>query len=86
MSTGSTSHATTKRILVRAPVGTVSISVMDRCSRMDIPIAFLGSDGRIISCHMPAAAPDGPLKLFQKVGEKAKGAAFQRACDIAPRA
>lgn len=45
----------------------LSISALDWCSQMAIPIVILGSDGRLISCHMPAAAPDGPLKRAQAI-------------------
>lgn len=55
----------TTRIIVRAPAGVISISALDWCSQMGIPIAVLGSDSRFISCQMPAATPDGPLKRAQ---------------------
>jgi CRISP-associated protein Cas1 len=58
-------RSNTKRIVVRAPAGMLSIAALDWCSQMGIPIAFLGSDARLISCHMPAASPDGPLKRAQ---------------------
>lgn len=57
----------TTRIIARAPAGMLSFAALDWCSRMAIPIALLGSDGRFISCHMPAAAPDGPLKRAQAI-------------------
>ena len=57
----------TTRIVVRAPAGVLSISALDWCGQMGVPIAILGSDGRLISCHMPAAAPDGPLKRAQAI-------------------
>jgi CRISPR-associated endonuclease Cas1 len=53
------------RLIIRAPVGSISLSAIDWCNRMNIPIAFLGSDSRLLNCLMPDQAHDGPIKRAQ---------------------
>ena len=56
-----------KRLVVRAPAGTISFSAIDWCHRLGIPIAVLGSDSRLISCHISTSESDGPLKRAQAI-------------------
>lgn len=55
------------RLIVRAPAGTISIGALDWCNRMNVPIAFLGSDSRLINCLVPDEPHDGPIKRAQAV-------------------
>ncbi len=58
-------HCDVKRIIVRAPAGNVSIAALDWCNRMGLPIAFVGSDSRLVNCLIPDAPHDGPVKRAQ---------------------
>lgn len=53
------------RILVRAPAGAVSLSAIDWCNRMGVPIAVVGSDSNLLNCFIPDTPHDGPLKRAQ---------------------
>jgi CRISPR-associated endonuclease Cas1 len=56
-----------KRILVRAPGGTVSMAAIDWCARMGIAVSFVASDSSLLNCMVPDAAHDGPVKRAQAV-------------------
>jgi len=56
-----------QRIVVRAPAGVVTIGAIDWCNRMGIPIAFVGSDSRLMNCLIPDNSHDGPVKRAQAV-------------------
>jgi CRISPR-associated protein Cas1 len=60
-------HCDVKRIVVRAPAGNVSIAALDWCNRMGLPIAFVGSDSRLVNCLIPDAPHDGPVKRAQAI-------------------
>jgi CRISPR/Cas system-associated endonuclease Cas1 len=55
------------RIVVRSPADAISFAALDWCHRMEIPIAVIGSDSRLLSCHISTPASDGPLKRAQAV-------------------
>jgi CRISPR-associated protein Cas1 len=55
------------RIIVRAPAGSVTIAAIDWCHRLGIPIAFLGSDSRLMGAWVSSALSDAPLKRAQAV-------------------
>lgn len=57
----------TSRIVVRAPAGVVSIAALDWCHRMNVTVAVVGSDSRLMSCMIPDSPHDGPLKRAQAV-------------------
>ena len=56
-----------KRLVVRAPHGSVSIAAVDWCNRMGIALSFLGSDSRLANVLIPDTAHDGPLKRAQAI-------------------
>jgi CRISPR-associated protein Cas1 len=56
-----------KRLVVRAPHGSISIAAVDWCSRMGIVLSFLGSDSRLANVLIPDTAHDGPLKRAQAI-------------------
>ena len=49
------------------PPGSVSIAAIDWCHRLEIPIAFVGSDSRLMSAWISPSSGDGPLKRAQAV-------------------
>jgi CRISPR-associated protein Cas1 len=56
-----------KRIVVRAPQGSISMGAVDWCSRLGIALSFLGSDSRLLNALIPDGAHDGPLKRAQAI-------------------
>lgn len=54
-----------ERIIVRASTGSTSLEALDWCNRLAIPIAFVGSDSRLINCLVPVGRSDAPLKRAQ---------------------
>ena len=56
-----------RRIIVRAPAGNLSFHSLDWCNRMDIAVAFFGSDSRLINCLVPDEPHDGPIKRAQAI-------------------
>ncbi len=54
-----------KRIIVRAPGGTISMPAFDWCSRMGIALAFVASDSSLTNCLLPDQPHDAPLRRAQ---------------------
>jgi CRISPR-associated protein Cas1 len=53
------------RLVVFCRYGTISLDAIDWCHRAGVPIAFVGSDSRLINCVVPDQAHDGPVKRAQ---------------------
>ncbi|HUY39977.1 MAG TPA: CRISPR-associated endonuclease Cas1 [Candidatus Dormibacteraeota bacterium] len=56
-----------KRIVVRAPGGTISMPAIDWCARMGIALSFVASDSTLLNCMIPDQPYDGPVKRAQAV-------------------
>jgi CRISPR-associated endonuclease Cas1 len=56
-----------KRVIVRAPAGSICISALDWCNRMGVTLALVGSDSRLINCLIPDHPHDGPVKRAQAI-------------------
>lgn len=54
-----------KRIVVRAPGGTIAIPAIDWCARMGIALSFVASDSTLLNTMSPDTPHDGPLKRAQ---------------------
>lgn len=55
------------RIVIRASAGNVTLDAIDWCQRMNIAIAVVGSDSRMINCLIPEGPHDGPLRRAQAI-------------------
>ena len=55
------------RLIVRSQMGHISLNAIEWCIRMNIPIAIVGSDSRLINCMLPDHPHDGPIKRAQAV-------------------
>ncbi|HEY5256821.1 MAG TPA: CRISPR-associated endonuclease Cas1 [Candidatus Baltobacteraceae bacterium] len=56
-----------KRIVVRAPGGTISMPAIDWCARMGIAISFVASDSTLLNCMTVDHPHDGPVKRAQAI-------------------
>ena len=56
-----------QRIVIRASAGSLTIGAVDWCNRMNVPLAFVGSDSRLINCLVPDQPHDGPIKRAQAI-------------------
>jgi CRISPR-associated endonuclease Cas1 len=56
-----------RRVIIRAPGGTISMEAIDWCARMGIAISFVSSDSTLLNCLIPDVAHDGPVKRAQAV-------------------
>src|SRR5437870_300286 len=55
------------RLVIFCRCGMVSLDAIDWCSRMEVPIAFISSDSRLINCLIPDQPHDGPVKRAQAI-------------------
>ena len=56
-----------KRLVIRAPGGSISMQAIDWCARMGIALSFVASDSSLLNCMIPDAPHDGPVKRAQAV-------------------
>ncbi len=60
-------HNDCHRLLILSHDGSISLAAIEWCHRLGIPIAMIGSDGGLVTCLIPDAAHDGPIKRMQAV-------------------